>query len=433
MPFFGSVGGNFEAKGIGGYHAGVPPLEKALVTTSIGSPLVTPANNVAIYIPTSYGSGLVVPSTTTIWGYWQNLPAYLSGNGKLCTMGINEVDAGTFTTTRPCRAYMLRNPGWNAVDTTGWTSYETAKNYLSPDINTTVYYKDIAAGTYTFDNNSAMYVWDFTLNSGGYTSSDVLSSSTGTYGYHITTATSATGASLGTSAYDPFQMGNLTYSISSGSLPTGFSLNTSTGLITGTYTPAGINTDGTTYTFTIRATDNNAAAQYVERTFTLKQNVPFLYKQIITRNYMVGGYQNSSLWSNANRVLHSNDTSTNLGDGCIDNYHYKSGGVGDTKGYIFNGSSTTAFNMRTEVKSNSGASPPAAWANTGSAQDSNRLKIYTAGETVGSMYRFTISTETFANLGGAAWNDHGACVSGEFIGIWWTNSSSNTAKVNWAN
>jgi hypothetical protein len=229
-------------------------------------------------------------------------------------------------------------------------------------------------------------------------------------------------------------MGAVTYSISSGSLPTGFSLNTSTGLVTGSFTPAGINTEGTVYTFTIRATDaSRGTAQYSERTYNLKQTVPFLYRQIVTRNYMVGGYQNSSLWSNANRVLHSNDTSTNLGDGSIDNYHYKSGGCGDTKGYIFNGSTTTAFNLRTEVKSNSGANPPAAWSNTGSAQDSNRLKIYTAGETVGSMYRFTISTETFANLGGVAWNDHGACVSGEFIGIWWTNTASSTAKVNWSN
>jgi hypothetical protein len=432
MPFFGSVGGNFEAKGIGGYHSGVTPLDNAGVTTSIGSHFATPVSNMQLYIGSA--TGLVTPSNAALWQTYVSLPAYLSGPGKLTSLSVNETDTATFTLTRPCRAYMLRSTAWNAVDITGWTLNESNTSYISgygATIN--VYYKDFAVGTYTYDNNSAMYIFDFTLNGGGLTSSTVVSAPSGSnVAFHINSATGSSTINAGRSAYDPFQMGNLTYSISSGALPTGFSLDTSTGAVTGTYTPAGINTDGTAYTFTIRATDaSRGTAQYSERTYTFTQTVPFLYRQIITRNYMVGGYQNGSLWSNANRVLHSNDTSTNLGDGCVDNYHYKSGGCSDNVGYIFNNSAATKFNLRTEAKMTT-LSGGAAANNSGSATNADRTKIYTAGEGVGYMQRFTISNETFANIGGASWSGHGCAIQGELIGVWWSTDTS-TAKVIFSN
>lgn len=240
------------------------------------------------------------------------------------------------------------------------------------------------------------------------------------------TATTVTGQRV---AYDPYNAGSLRYSISSGSLPPGFSLNTSTGVVTGSYTAAGINTNGTVYTFTVRATDATGL-NFSDRTYTVTLSVPFLYKQIITRNYMVGGYQNGSLWSNANRTLHSNDTSTNLGDGCIDNYHYKSGGCGDTYGWIFNGNSTTRFNMRTESKQNGTGAPGYGCANTFTLIDQDRTKSYTTGEGVGTIFRFTFSNETFANLGGG-FNDHAAGCYGEQIGVFWSNGGSR-ARVTWA-
>ena len=64
--------------------------------------------------------------------------------------------------------------------------------------------------------------------------------------------------------------GTLSYAIQSGSLPSGLSLNTSTGAITGTATQVGSNT---TSTFTIRATTTSASAT-TDRQFTITINAP---------------------------------------------------------------------------------------------------------------------------------------------------------------
>jgi hypothetical protein len=64
--------------------------------------------------------------------------------------------------------------------------------------------------------------------------------------------------------------GTLSYAVQSGSLPSGLSLNTSTGAITGTATQVGSNT---TSTFTIRATTTSASA-FTDRQFTITVNAP---------------------------------------------------------------------------------------------------------------------------------------------------------------
>jgi hypothetical protein len=262
----------------------------------------------------------------------------------------------------------------------------------------------------------------------------------------VDTASSSTAGSLGTttvnsnsgstsvsgqrSTVDVFFNGNVTYSLASGSLPTGFSLNTSTGAVSGSYTPAGINTDGTVYTFTIRATDASAFSNYTDRTYTITLSVPFLYRQIITRNYMAGGYQGGNLWSNINRTTHSNDTSTNLGDGLIDNYHYKSGSSATDYGYIWNGGGTTRFNMRTEAKSNSTGAPPVTCNNTGTVFDGSRTKSFTMGEGTGNPFKFTFSNETFSNLTGTGTNnDHCSGISGDNVGVLWYNGGANTKVI----
>jgi hypothetical protein len=275
-------------------------------------------------------------------------------------------------------------------------------------------------------------------------------------GYHpgqspIDTASSSAAGSLGTStmngaynspgssggggqrnAIDPFNQGSIVYTISSGALPPGFSLNSSTGAVSGSYTAQGINTDGTVYTFTVRATVSSIGSPYTERTYTITLSVPYPYRQIITRNYMAGGYQGSQLWSNVNRTTHSNDTSTNLGDGCIDNFHYKSGATADNYGYIWNTSSTSRFNLRTEVKSNSTGAPPVTCNNTGTVFDGYRTKSFTMGDGTGNPFKFTFSNETFTNITSTSTaNDHCSGISGESIGVLWYNGGGNN-RINWS-
>jgi hypothetical protein len=86
-------------------------------------------------------------------------------------------------------------------------------------------------------------------------------------------------------------------------------------------------------------------------------NRPYLYRTIITNSYVMGGYQSSSPWKNVNRMTHSSDVCTNLGDKLTYGASYVSGACSLTKGYLWGvtdtypGSTNTveAFNMSTET------------------------------------------------------------------------------------
>ena len=90
------------------------------------------------------------------WVSYQNLPTYLTG--LLCTTGINEGESLSFTIPA-CTVYMLRSSNWDGVDTTGWALIESDTDYMSSISNLEVYSKEFSAGTYNFDNQSAMYMF----------------------------------------------------------------------------------------------------------------------------------------------------------------------------------------------------------------------------------------------------------------------------------
>jgi hypothetical protein len=227
--------------------------------------------------------------------------------------------------------------------------------------------------------------------------------------------------------FDPWHTG-VQYSIVSGSLPPGFTLNSSTGQISGAYSASGINTDGTVYSFTVRASDNSPGAKTTsDRSYSVTLSVPWLYRQIITTLYMAGGYKDSSLWSNVNRFPRSTETCTNLGDGLIDNYHYKSGMCDDNRGHIWNGNSTTTFQLRTETKVNGVGAPGYACANTGTVFAPDRNRSFTTGDGISNTFRFTASTNAFATLGSGN-GGHASGISGENKGIWWAGTSTNFSQ-----
>ena len=234
--------------------------------------------------------------------------------------------------------------------------------------------------------------------------------------------TGSTSVSGQREVFDPWHNG-ITYSIVSGSLPPGFTLNSSTGQITGAYAASGINTDGLVYSFTVRASDNSPGAKTTsDRSYSVTLSVPWLYRQIITTIYMAGGYKDSTLWSNVNRFPRSTETCTNLGDGNIDNYHYKSGMCDENRGHVWNGNSTTTFNMRTETKVNGVGAPGYGCSNTGTAFAPDRNRSFTTGDGVSNMFRFTASTNAFATLGGGQ-GGHACAISGENKGIYWGDAN----------
>jgi hypothetical protein len=145
---------------------------------------------------------------------------------------------------------------------------------------------EYTAGSVSFTNSTlitATTPQDFTVAqepldvkviqlSGSYTSLDVIdcggvpawttaAGSLGTYYDGVTVSTSVV-------ATDPDAAATITYSIASGSLPTGLSLNSSTGAITGTISP--ISSVSTTFNFTIRAGDN--AGNNTDRAFSMLVN-----------------------------------------------------------------------------------------------------------------------------------------------------------------
>jgi len=105
--------------------------------------------------PATNGMQLTVSSGTN-WEKYQNLPSYLINLPS--TTCINDGDTLSWTIPA-CKVYMIRQTSWNTVSTTGWTTVETGKNYIT-NVTTAVYSKEFSAGTYTFDNNSAMYLFE---------------------------------------------------------------------------------------------------------------------------------------------------------------------------------------------------------------------------------------------------------------------------------
>jgi hypothetical protein len=84
---------------------------------------------------------------------------------------------------------------------------------------------------------------------------------------------------------------------------------------------------------------------------------PFLYRTIITTSYVMGGYKDTSPWRNVNRMAHSADVCTNLGDQLSRPAAYTSGVCNLTKGFLWatdtawpgTNTITSGFNMATET------------------------------------------------------------------------------------
>lgn len=223
---------------------------------------------------------------------------------------------------------------------------------------------------------------------------------------------------------DPFGRGTTDFIISSGTLPPGITLNRGTGEIGGSYTIGGLNINNETFNFTVTATDNSPTLPTqtsVSRSLSVTTQVPYKFRQVISTTYMLGGYKSGVLWNNVNRCIHATDTTTNLGDNYINNFHYKSGATGYTQVYIWNGGSVTSFDMRTETRRNQGS-----WnmngANTGTLYEPDRNYGWIYGQGTGNTTRrWTFSTQSMTNINNNGWNSHGAGFSGETRGYGWDN------------
>lgn len=238
---------------------------------------------------------------------------------------------------------------------------------------------------------------------------------------------------------DPFGRGNTDFFVSAGTLPTGINLDRGSGVLGGTYQLAGVNINNQSYNFTVTARDSSPTLPVrteSSRSYVVVLSVPYKFRQIITTSYMLGGYKSGVLWNNVNRCTHSNDTTTNLGDNYINNFHYKSGASGYTQTFIWNGGSVTSFNMRNESRTNQG-SYNFNGANTGVIFEPDRNNAWIMGEgTSSGTRRWMFSTQNMTTVNNNGWNSHGAAISGETRGEAWDNGGytryMDYSSENWA-
>jgi len=124
------------------------------LSSSWAQPLGIAVNGLQLYIPVNG------------WTTYNNLQNTQSNigvdlQGLVATQEINTSDAIDITFAFTTTVYMIRQTNWGAVDTTGWTSIGNAGNIIQDSsADEAVYERTFTAGTYTFDNNSAMYMFD---------------------------------------------------------------------------------------------------------------------------------------------------------------------------------------------------------------------------------------------------------------------------------
>jgi hypothetical protein len=129
----------------------------------------------------------------------------------------------------------------------------------------------------------------------------------------------------------------------------------------------------------------------------------YLYRTVITTGYVMGGYKDTSPWKNVNRMSHSTDVMTNLGDLLTNSGAYTSGANNHSKAFIWStdntwpGSSaiTSAFSMITETGSglNSSWNMRAGRSNSGTIFKETQF-AYIVGGGRSDVDVFNLSTET---------------------------------------
>ncbi len=191
------------------------------------------------------------------------------------------------------------------------------------------------------------------------------------------------------SATDPDTGGSITYSLVSGSLPTGLSLSSLTGGISGTPTSSAL------ATFTVRATD--AGGNYVDRAFTLPNAVP--------------------VWSTTSQTLSgvTNSTAVNLTLVATDD-------SGNTPTYsIISGSLPSGISLNTSTGVLSGT-PTVTTSNsvTFAATDVNGSTV--SGPTITFNFR-TAGTFTLSSL-------PSFYIPGDIINISYTGAEQTFSKLN---
>lgn len=154
----------------------------------------------------------------------------------------------------------------------------------------------------------------------------------------------------------------------------------------------------------------------------------FKLRQIITTGYVMGGYANSSPWTNVGSINHSNDVATNHGNLLGGAGGYIGGGCSLTVGYAFGtgGMSSYSTASRFSMATKTGLSDqgmPQSVGDCESIQNSSPTNggataIYITGNSSG-MTKLVPATDTYTNFGTSV-NQGGTGVSSHMTENWGT-------------
>ena len=228
----------------------------------------------------------------------------------------------------------------------------------------------------------------------------------------------------------------LTYALISGSLPTGTSLNTSTGSIQGS---PGSSAAGT-FNWTLSVTDGleTDTSSYSATLVPL-----YKYRHIYAHSFTGMGYKDGSPWKNVNRTDHVNDTTTNLGDRFDRSQGYIDGGWDDTSEILYghgagnsNGGShnwTSSYNMRTDTGLGGSANMTHARGDPGVSVDMARRFGYIGGGGRSDFTKMSYTTNVGVHIGEIAGPSDGTqstAFFGEHHG--WHNNNGAAVQFNFA-
>lgn len=238
----------------------------------------------------------------------------------------------------------------------------------------------------------------------------------------VFTTDTMTAASFTTQATDP---NGVTISAVSG-VPAGMSV-AANGQITGTIDWSTLNAAWTAdYNITLRATDNTIGDS-VDRSFVIRANNSYYYRQVYAYGYVVGGYSSSTPHYAAHRVTISNDAYAGLGNKLDSQAGYVGGGWGDqglwvygTGGGLGAYSHYSGFNMFTESGYNNGdmgrtKDDTGVMSNHGARAGTAANYVVGGGEGTNVRHRFSDNTIAYvANSAGS--NNYGNAYESDIYG-----------------
>ena len=372
------------------------------------------------------------PTATTPAG---SLGSFQEATVVNLTTGATDPDGNTVTYS------VINDPNSLFTDNGGPLSINSGNGNITgtlPSVPNTVTYQFTvrfsSVATNGSTNTDVIYSIEILQNTAPTITSPTAGSTPG--GDDGTTSDSTYGTtSIQITANEPDAGQTLTYSVTSDPdniFGNGLSLNTGTGLISGTINHSWLNRGySRTATVEITATDDAVFPASDSVSFDITGRTTWRYRTIINRGYMAGGYRSSVPWSNVNRTNHSNDTSSNLGNIMDQPGTYMDGGFSDVTGWTWgndpsyptNSNRGWAFNMTNDTRKgyNNGNLNMSTGRNDHGVSNEDTSKSVITGGGSANTDIMTHSSETMRT------NVNNSGLSSDYLGAAW----SQTAGYHW--